>query len=1738
MDMLKKKRKVMRAAFARLCNTLEEVTSRGRPDEKDDPRILADLELLREKADDLMKLDDEIMDLLLRADTREDELDKEMQGADEYAHKYKRLNLHVQRCLSTAIKTEDCDNSMLNVTKRKFKLPTLELRKFGGDVKDWLTFWGQFKKIDGDPDIDEADKFQYLLQATSPNTRAREVVESFPPIASNYNKAIECLKARFGREDLLVEFYVRELLKLTMAMNSKEVKVTLSSLYDRIETQLRALETLGVATDKYAAMLFPLVESCLMEEVLRAWQRSGYVGASRPNGETRLESLMGFLKSEVENEERITMAIRGFSLEGSTSGANSQKTDSSSRSKRAIPTTAGLVNCKFGKITCVFCEGSHTSESCPKAQSLSFAEKRNFAVKKGCCFACLKPGHCERRCRAILRCVGCSGRHVSVMCKPTEVLGAKGAPVVESSLSNIDCNNLVFLQTIMVTMRGERDRQVRVLMDPGSQRSYVKKDTARSMKYAPIGEEELIHGLFGGEMTKPRHHFCYKVRLRSLDNKYACNFEALDEENICSRVPALHAGTWLTELKSKGIGVCLEEEKPIEVLIGADVYGKLLTGRREILQCGLVAIETYLGWVVTGKMQSRQKVSSMMALTMFAQSEPVNKLWELDVLGIQDPQCKKSKEERERAVRTYFLDTVRVNEEGRYEVRLPWIEGHPPVPRNFNLAKRRLENTIQKLAGSRLKAEYEEVLEDWLRSGIIEEVPISQRDEGHYLPHRPVVKEHSTTKLRPVFDASAREQGCPSLNQCLEKGTNLIEIIPALLLRFRLHQIGVIADIKRAFLQVSLGKEDRDVLRFLWVNAEGDLRIFRHARVAFGVTSSPFLLGAVIDFHLKRCIVEPEQSEWHDRGIVEKLRKSFYVDNCVTSVPDHNALHLFMKEATEVFAGAKFELRGWEHSDPDIEGLADTAVLGLCWDKKEDTLAVANVSVEKDGAITRRAILSVAQRVFDPIGFTCPVSLCPKLLLQQCWALKGDWDQEVPDDVRKVFLRWLQDLPLLQEVKIPRWLMGVPECVISCSLHTFCDASKTAYAAAVFIRFEYSSCVQVQLIQAKARVAPVKTITIPRLELLAATIGTRLATSIVKELEQKDIALFFWSDSSAVITWIKRDDHWGVFVWNRVQEIRELTSKESWRHVPGFMNPADLPSRGCTVPHLIQSRWWEGPYWLKLPAKEWPSGDPLPDEEIVGQERRKSIVSSLLCKEGQNDWYYAFSHNYDKIVSVLAWVLRFVNSCRKNRAKQGSGKVVQWEEIMLAEKCVIRYVQQEAFAGPQDDRISRLCPYMDNEGIIRLRTKVVERADLRDFGIPAILPSSHPVVEMLVLRAHGKARHVGVQGLLSLLRERFWILKGRKTIRAILTKCVVCRRHSAKHISTIPPALPEPRVRDAAVFETTGVDMAGPLFLKDCRKAWVCLYTCAVYRAVHLELTSSLSTESFLQTFRRFVARRGRPAIIYSDNGTNFRGTDQAFRQLDWEKIIRTSTIERIDWRFNPPTAAWWGGWWERLIRLLKQLLKRTLARASLTYEELETVLCDCEAVMNSRPLTYVSEDVADLAPLTPNMFLMDLKEVGLPDCDAVDAARLTRRAKYRQEIKERLRDRFRKEYLGQLMLTATKASRELLPREVVLIGTENSKRVYWPLAVVEELIPGRDGKVRLVKLRTKAGMLLRPVQRIYPLEIYDEGVPIPKQEAMEVDPEKELTAASREKKNGGPRSEEVYTRGGRKVKPPPRFLE
>ncbi|XP_050517463.1 uncharacterized protein LOC126892072 [Diabrotica virgifera virgifera] len=341
---------------------------------------------------------------------------------------------------------------------------------------------------------------------------------------------------------------------------------------------------------------------------------------------------------------------------------------------------------------------------------------------------------------------------------------------------------------------------------------------------------------------------------------------------------------------------------PIEILLGADVVGKLYTGRKYQLQCGLVAVETLLGWTLMGKVPAVASnfSTSMMSIALFVDSSSVAKLWEIDIIGITDPVEKLTRE-------------VAAKEAKFFSTRLSDVTTKVD---NLVVARRRLDTTLNKLKKSNLFESYNLIFNEWLNEGVIEIVNNPEENNCvHYLPHRPVIKNTSgTTKIRPVFDASSHKQGRPSLNQCLEVGPNLIELIPSVLLRFRQQKIDVVSNIRNAFHQISVHSKDRDFLRFLWVNNEGKEFVFRHKRVVFGVNCSPFLLGATIEFHLIKALKKCCNDMPYSKNAIERLMIGFYVDNCVTSVTDENELRKFVSEATAIMEEAKMDLRGWESS--------------------------------------------------------------------------------------------------------------------------------------------------------------------------------------------------------------------------------------------------------------------------------------------------------------------------------------------------------------------------------------------------------------------------------------------------------------------------------------------------------------------------------------------------------------------------------------------------------------------------------------------------------------------------------------------------------------------------------------------------------------------------------------------------------------------------------------------------------
>lgn len=341
--------------------------------------------------------------------------------------------------------------------------------------------------------------------------------------------------------------------------------------------------------------------------------------------------------------------------------------------------------------------------------------------------------------------------------------------------------------------------------------------------------------------------------------------------------------------------------------------------------------------------------------------------------------------------------------------------------------------------------------------------------------------------------------------------------------------------------------------------------------------------------------------------------------------------------------------------------------------------------------MTKRNIFSICHKVFDPIGFACPVLLCPKLLLQTVWNEKCEWDEPVTAVVAKQFVEWVKQLPALTDLQIPRKLIDSDADKKLLTFHVFVDASEVAYAAAIFSRLETPTGVKINLVQAKSRVTPTgktNNITIPRLELLAALVGARLAKFVRDALELKGVDFHYWSDSTTTLAWIKRVCSWAPFVMNRVREIRTLTEVQRWRHVPGNLNPADLPSRGCTVEKLIDSKWWEGPVWLKSSKEQWPSADFIEDEEEIDKELKMSaekrqsnehliantVTTETLNEKKTSDLFLRYFSQYTKIIRLMGWILPIFHNqkCNQQEKIQGNLSLTEFSE---AEYWIFRLVQ-------------------------------------------------------------------------------------------------------------------------------------------------------------------------------------------------------------------------------------------------------------------------------------------------------------------------------------------------------------------------------------------------------------------------------------------------------------------------------
>ena len=533
-----------------------------------------------------------------------------------------------------------------------------------------------------------------------------------------------------------------------------------------------------------------------------------------------------------------------------------------------------------------------------------------------------------------------------------------------------------------------------------------------------------------------------------------------------------------------------------------------------------------------------------------------------------------------------------------------------------------------------------------------------------------------------------------------------------ILLRFRENKVALVGDIEKAFLNIEIIPEDRDCLRFLWVDdiqaEDPQIVVFCHQTAVFGVKTSPFILNAVLRHHIERY-------KEIDPNFVTKLVEGFYVDDLVSGGSNtHEAFALFQKARERLQEGG-FKLRKWKTNDPELrlkiqqnesenvlkevkattddstfaketlgqikEAGEKTKVLGITWDTQKDLLEFDLRKLLKEGRerVTKRGILSTLATLFDPQGIISPVAVKAKVLFQELCVEKLGWDDPLPADKASIWEMWLNDLYQVGTISIPRCVYDESEGeILSIQLHGFGDASKKAYSAVIYLVYETSKGIFTKLLCSKTRVAPLKSLTIPRLELMSARILAVLMNTVRSALSSqvKIDCVKYWLDSKTALYWIYNNGQLKQFVQHRVNEILRLSRSDEWGHVSGVDNPADLGSRGVTTSQLRDSKlWWEGPHWLREGKAHWPKDMLVTDSDEVKEERKKtnvlSVVTERQARLSQSIIVNDFS-SLKKLLRVTDWVKRFIENLKlKKEGKEINVGLLSVSDIESAEKMLI-----------------------------------------------------------------------------------------------------------------------------------------------------------------------------------------------------------------------------------------------------------------------------------------------------------------------------------------------------------------------------------------------------------------------------------------------------------------------------------
>ena len=634
---------------------------------------------------------------------------------------------------------------------------------------------------------------------------------------------------------------------------------------------------------------------------------------------------------------------------------------------------------------------------------------------------------------------------------------------------------------------------------------------------------------------------------------------------------------------------------------------------------------------------------------------------------------------------------------------------------------------------------------------------------------------------------------------------------------------------------------------------------------------------------------------------------------------------------------------------------------------------------------------------------------------------------------------------------------------------------------------------------------------------MAALIAVRLKKFLFERMEISFERVCFYTDSMITYHWVTSENPgcYRQFVANRIREIQENSARNQWFHCSGEHNVADSATRGVSAADLVQdSAWWNGPEWLSLPDDQKPISQPRfanPEVSAAVTAELRRTVAPIVRTHSVIDLERFRSARH--ACRVLARVLQFVSRCRGKEInvaesyREAELRLIAWSQSQhFPEEMALTRTKERI---PASSKLTAFNLEIDGDGLLRVKTRLTRSMRLsRDETRPIILPGESLLTKLLVIDAHRQNAHFGVDTVLSYLRRRFWITRGRQVIKSIIHRCVVCRKKHARHANQIEAPLPAVRVDLQTPFCAAGVDFCGPYFTKHrdgTLKTYVALFPCTTTRPLHLEAVPSMTAPQTGLAIRRFLAAYPSCKRFISDNGRSFvkAAADlekifKAVRDRETQEILQSRLIQ---WDFNCPRAPAHGGFFERLVGTVKSALFKTLGRSLIGYEEFRTILNEVCSVINNRPLTYVSNDCDEPTAITPAHFLTGgPSQMPIAGIAAVDeltsdknatAAELRRATQHRTTYLKNLSVRWFRECLLLLRtanLTRDRVHEPIGVGEVCLLHEDNKPRIKWKLVRVVEQHRGRDGNVRVYSIRTPNGKVTRrAAQLLYPLEVREE---------------------------------------------------